>query len=277
MGILNDQVGKYLEKLLSSMAGTVGGKVGELTDSKDGSFVITYTGEDKGITGASQFLNKLKAGGFIKEEDLPKINPKDIQGDINIYTIKNNPDFSINVNKDSTSITFTPNGNYETIFTRLRKSIEISNKDPKYTLHIKEHRELGAIVKLPANSETVSNYLRKKIKSEFPKEDIKVVYSNGLTNEEGITLTKPEFIVTFTNKSADGLARLDSLVKVLKKTLGDSDIVDFPVEVKRFQANSDNSKLGLSVSGSPALLVALINKNDPDNFPKIEKKDSVER
>ncbi len=266
MGTINDQLKRHIEELIRSIESSVGGKVGYLTEDENGTFVITYTGNnrmgdnqvnDKGTTGAYQFLNKLKAGGLIKEEDIPKIDHNKVHGDINLCPIGSNKELTINFSDDSTQIFFSPDTQKERVFHGLKGAIESANNDPKYKIFVQEYRKLDPIINSSPEIEGIFSYFRRKFKSEFNK-DVEVTHSkNNETNKMDST-----FVISFDNKTGKEFEKIEQITKELGRVFGEQNITKIPINV-------NNTKVGFSISGNPIVLLNYIRIKDPDNLPKI--------
>lgn len=242
---------------------------GELNkDKEDGSFVIEYPSNHKGLEYTKRFLEKLQIGGFIKDGDAPIINTKEIYKVMSFYPI--NKDLRLNIDEQRAQITFSPKGEYAMVVNGLKAAIESAEEDAKSnTMWVKEHRKLSPAIGLPAGAEAVCEYLREKTKSTFPNSNVKVTCSKkkSLNNQKS---TESEFTVILNYKAEANPAPINNFLKELNATLGNTNISTFPVNIEK-------TKIGFNISGNPIILLGYINQNDHANFPTIKKQPAVTR
>ncbi len=273
----NESVKHSLQRLMALLSDREVREFGQLTEGTsggkaNGSFVIEYPSNIKGLEFTKKFLEKLQEGGFIKKSDLPEIDQKVIHSDMNIYPI--NREVKLNINEHRAKITFTPNGDYTTILSGLGNSIKSAYDDAKCnTMWVDNRERARADIKLPAGAEEVMGYLKKKVEDGFPEKHI-----DPKLREVNVTYSKygqsgSVFTVISANKLPTDIGNLEKTIDELNRILGGSK----PKKVARMIVNEKNTKIGFTVSENPVYLLGYVKQNDPDNFPKIEKKASVER
>lgn len=278
----DQQIKIKLQKLLSLLNNNAGGNYGKLSEGEN-NFIITYSVTEEGVAHAKKFLDKLKDGGFLKEENFPKIDPNAASTGINIHAINSSRYLKINMHSVTTQITFTPHKEYNKVLQGLDKAIASAEKDITKHVHtymrllkrqredhlienmptepnesVKWQRKIPSILDLSPEIIAVSEYLKNKIDSAFPNSDVKVTYSAS-----NIQIGNPAFMLIFDHKYGKDYSGINNFKdEVLDKI--------FPKEnTFMFRVNKEDIKIGINVSGDPSRLLKDINKNDPANSPKI--------
>lgn len=258
-----------IERLMFLLSDREEREFGKLNkDNEDGSFVVEYPSNHKGLEYTNKFLEKLQIGGFIKDGDAPVINTKAVYTKMDFCPI--NQDLALKINEHHAQIIFTPSGEYKAIVSGLKTAIKSAEEDAQQnTMWVKEHRKLSPAIGLPAGAEAVCEYLREKTKSTFPNSNAKVTCSKkkNLNNQKS---TDSEFTVIFDYKAGNNPTPINNFLKELNVVLGNTNIATFPINIKK-------TKIGFNISGNPIILLGYIKRNDPANFPNIEQQPAVAR
>lgn len=265
-------------------------------DSRDSStlekdnntFIIKYPNTKKGFECVKKILNTLQAGDFLNNEEMPILDTnKPIKEIIGNYSIKINAELTLKIAEEDSTILFTlpkntPRKNILNGLDAAINSAESQYPKPDRILLKKSpiikmptEPDLGSIdlikatkssIYLSPEVDAVLNYLTKKVENEFPDSNVKTTYSapNAQTSNGA-------FMLIFDHKTGEDLSAFNNFK---------SEVLDkiFPKKnTFMFNVNAENSQIGLNVSGNPAFLIKLIEKNDPDNFLHIEKQPALTR
>ncbi len=278
----DQQIKIKLQKLLSLLNNNAGGNYGKLSEGEN-NFIITYSATENGVTHAKKFLDKLKDGGLLKEENFPKIDPNVASTGINIAAINSSSYLKIDIHKVTTQITFTPHKEYNKVLQGLDKAIASAENDIIKHARIrmkllKQKREGSLITNMPTEPNesvkwqtkissildsspeiiAVSEYLKDKVDASFPNSNVNVTYSAA-----NIQTGNPAFILILDYKDGKDYSAFNNFKdKVLDKI--------FPKgNTFMFRVNKEDSKIGINVSGDPSRLLKDIERNDHANSPKI--------
>ncbi len=267
----HQSVKKKLHKLVSILNERSGGDLGTVSEGKNSTFIIKYSGYDQGKKNTLKLLKKIKEGGLLNDVHLPNmdsIGSGAFPEDIDLNKIKGKY-LSVESDDSSTKITLTTHSEYKKIIDDLSVSIKSAEKYVKEIASLnrswaKEAKGPANILDIPPNAKVVSEYLASKVEEVFPKSNVKVAYSKG--NE----VTAHTFTVIFDNKVGKDYTDFDKLVVGLNNSLRQPKDNGLPVDVSKIPVNRENTQIGFQVSGKPELLLALIKKYDHDKLPKPE-------
>lgn len=130
------------------------------TIDKTGALSLTHTGNFKGFEIISKLSNALKAGGFLKEEDLDKIDIIRISEPKGVKISTENCDLSFNKDDNNIQTTFTPKGSPDKILADLKKAVVSAETEfPQYDkTWVKSVREGKIRAMLPPFMKSPSNW-----------------------------------------------------------------------------------------------------------------------
>lgn len=158
MGNIDQQIKTELTILINLINSKDDDVIIEAAINKDDTLNLIHAGNFKGFEIISKLSNALKAGGFLKKEDLDEVNIFQIHEGIEINS--DNCDFSIKMHGNNIKTTFTPKGSPDQIITDLKKAVASAEKEsPQDDKTWVKHVEKGKIkALLPPFTKSPSNW-----------------------------------------------------------------------------------------------------------------------